>query len=116
MDHSLSLPSHQHPVVPSASIASLDRPAVADADDEPDSPGRSPRFHLSATAVQGSDPLAETLGQLGGVLIGLLSVLVPMAAVLDAPSSDGGPAALVRSGAAAGSPENREPETQRQDR
>ena len=82
MDHTLSLPvSQPQPVsVPGP-------PAVlsGSSDEDPDSPGRSPRVASAAspsTAADASDPLSEGLGFLGGVAIAMLALVVPLAVVI----------------------------------
>ena len=109
MDQSLPLATPLNPVSPSAAITTPERDDAVIADDEPDSPGRSPRAPATTTISITADPVAESLGQLGGMVIGLLSVVVPLAVVLDASSSGDGSAALIRSGAAAESPVHRAP-------
>lgn len=115
MDHSLS-PASQPASVPATSGSFSPEPAHAAADDdEPDSPGRSPRSEQPDPADGSQDPLAESLGLLGGILIGVLSLLVPLATVI-ACSDQSGDNAWLRSGAAAESPESRAPEKQWPDR
>jgi len=99
MDQSLSLPAR-----PSASSgsASLSSPEASSAqagtaagsttDEDPGSPGRSPRPDTGA-GVDGAaeltvgDPLAEGLGLLAGAAIALISLVVPVAAVVCDPAA-----------------------------
>ncbi len=82
MDQTLSLP---HPSSP-ASPGSVHSPAVTASagvtasDEEPESPGRSPR-QIGPPAA-GPDPLAEGMALMTGMVVALMAVLVPLAAVL----------------------------------
>jgi hypothetical protein len=55
-------------------------PELPAAEEEPESPGRSPRqLHASAA---GPDPLAEGLAFVAGMALALITLLVPLATVV----------------------------------
>lgn len=82
MDQTLSL-SHQTSATSSralqASVTSAPLEAVSP-EEEPESPGRSPRHVRQSAAVP--DPLAEGIAALAGVLLALMAVVVPLATVI----------------------------------
>jgi len=95
MDQSLSLPACPSltPPDPAALPAAAAPTAAATAAaEDPDSPGRSPRpgtdLPAAATGETTSpDPLAEGLGLLAGMAIALITLVVPLAAVLCDPAA-----------------------------
>lgn len=84
MDHTLSL-SRQSSAPPRPAEAGVTPTpaAVGPVEEEPESPGRSPRGSIHAAPV--SDPLTDGLLLLAGIGIGLLAVLVPLATVICEP-------------------------------
>lgn len=97
MDQTFSLSSQSAPVSTASGQASaaVNSSVAAIADEEPESPDRSSRQDPSAPASP--DPLAEGLAVLTGVVLALMAVLVPLAAVV----SDSGrpePSETVRAG------------------
>jgi hypothetical protein len=82
MDQSLSLPRSSSPSASrSAEIHSATAsPPGSAAEEEPESPGRIPRSLI--TGADGSDPLAEGVALLGGVLLAVMALLVPVASVV----------------------------------
>ena len=76
MDPLLSLPS-QRPTT-----ASQETSSPVAAEEEPDSPGRSPRSSALPADAAATDPVAEGLALMAGVSIALLSLLVPLACVI----------------------------------
>lgn len=82
MEQTLS-PSHQTPQPSPASAqvrAACITPQAAAADEDPESPGRSPRQLPSPAASP--DPLAEGMALIAGIVLALMAVLVPIAAVV----------------------------------
>ena len=82
MDQPLSL----SPRISSSSLRSTQAgaatppPELPAAEEEPESPGRSPRqLHASAA---GPDPLAEGLAFVAGMVLALITLLVPLATVV----------------------------------
>ncbi len=97
MDQTLSL---SHPTAPSSprsvqACGASTPPGVTPPEEEPESPGRSPRHHNPHAAV--SDPLAEGIALMAGMALGLITVLVPLAVVLLDTQPSGGREAVVRS-------------------
>jgi len=95
MDQTLSLSHQSTPASPGPAQAAGASPLAASLDEEPESPGRSPR--PSAASAAGNDPLAEGLAVVGGVLLALLTLLVPVVSVI-AESPPGVPGPSVRAG------------------
>lgn len=79
MDQPLSL-TYQTPPVASGASQAADPPLAAAVDGDPESPGRSP--HPSSAFSGTGDPLAEGMAAVGGVLLALLTVLVPVGTVI----------------------------------
>jgi hypothetical protein len=81
MDHTLSLPE----IAPVVSRPAPAGPAAtpSPSDEEPESPGRSPGSRPAPSPL--SDPLSDGLAMLAGVAIALLTVLVPLMAVVSEP-------------------------------
>ena len=83
MDQTLSL---THPTSPSSALRSAQAAAAtappegSAAEEEPESPGRSPRQVVPPAG--GADPLAEGIALIAGMLLAVLAVLVPLATVV----------------------------------
>jgi len=82
MDQTLSLSQHPpqaspRPAQNPAAIASPPGPA---GEEEPESPGRSPRQFASPGVT--ADPLAEAIAVVSGVILALTAVVVPLGLVL----------------------------------
>ena len=95
MDQTLSLsqsPASSSPRTVQASGASAS--GVTPSEEEPESPGRSPRQHRTHAA--GSDPLAEGMSIILGIALGLIAVLVPLTTVLLDSQPSGGSEAVNR--------------------
>jgi hypothetical protein len=96
MDQTLSLSHQTSPSSPRSVQASADTtpPGVTSPEEEPESPGRSPR-QLSIHAA-GPDPLAEGIALMAGMVVALMAVLVPLAVVLLDSEPHGASATVVR--------------------
>jgi len=82
MDQTLSLPhqaSAPSPHSPQGFVASTLSEA-SPVEEDPESPGRSPRQFIPPAASP--DPLAEGMALMAGVVLAVLTVLVPLAAVV----------------------------------
>ncbi len=81
MDQTLSLP-HQTPSSGSDQArAGMAQPQAAVAEEDPESPGRSPR--QATQPALSPDPLAEGMALMAGVVVALMTVLVPLATVVN---------------------------------
>jgi hypothetical protein len=82
MDQSLSL-SHPSSPAPSRSAEACSATAStlgSAAEEEPESPGRTPRPLI--TGADSTDPLAEGVALVGGILLALMALVVPIASVV----------------------------------
>lgn len=90
MDQTLPLPSpavSSHPA-PADFVGGAPQNGLP-ADEEPDSPGRSPSRSAPDPASSAPDPLADGLALLVGCAIALIAVLVPVLTVIaESPSAE----------------------------
>lgn len=78
MDQTFSLPQPTPPATLSPAATAQSQSGAAEED--PESPGRSPR--QSTSRLAGPDPLAEGLALMAGMALALMALLVPLATVV----------------------------------
>lgn len=80
MDQTLSLSHHAPACGSGQTCAAMAQPQTSVAEEDPESPGRSPRQAIQPAVSP--DPLAEGLALMAGVVLALMAVLVPLATVV----------------------------------